>query len=184
MILTIINTQVGGGVAAEAEQALNNIGNILAAAGGGWKNCFVIFLCFPFLHHWVLVTFALVFLVKELCSLHISSLLWLMKMKFYICNINLSMSSRIQGCDKDNSPDEGHQQIFRGERILVWLRINLNFRWTEFMGGSSQITSQREPLFRFGKNLKFSPTLCISTWTSQLIVFYKQSFCSPVFFFT
>ena len=35
MILTIINTQVGGGVAAEAEQALNNIGNILAAAGGG-----------------------------------------------------------------------------------------------------------------------------------------------------
>ena len=34
-ILTIINTQVGGGVAAEAEQALNNIGNILAAAGGG-----------------------------------------------------------------------------------------------------------------------------------------------------
>ena len=32
--MTIIN-QVGGGVAAEAEQALNNIGNILAAAGGG-----------------------------------------------------------------------------------------------------------------------------------------------------
>ena len=34
IIMTIIN-QVGGGVAAEAEQALNNIGNILAAAGGG-----------------------------------------------------------------------------------------------------------------------------------------------------
>ena len=29
--------QVGGGVVAEAEQALTNIGNILAAAGGGWS---------------------------------------------------------------------------------------------------------------------------------------------------
>jgi reactive intermediate/imine deaminase len=29
---------VGGGVSAEAEQALTNIGNILAAAGGGFKD--------------------------------------------------------------------------------------------------------------------------------------------------
>ena len=119
--------------------------------------------------------FALVCFIKELCSLNISSLLWLIKLQLCICNI--STFSRIQGCDKDDGPDEGHQQIFRGEKNdnSNRLRINPVCRWTGFMGGSSQITSRREQLFRLTQKLILSQILCIPTWNSQLLSTKKAS---------
>ena len=61
--------------------------------------------------------------IKELCSLNISSLLWLIKLQLCICN--LSTFSRVQGCDKDDGPDEGHQQIFRGEKMIFRIDLEL-----------------------------------------------------------
>ena len=38
--------------------------------------------------------------------------------RFLLLIFDIYVSFRIQGCDKDNSPDERYQQIFRGDNIL------------------------------------------------------------------